>query len=148
MFLDQFRHRVDEKLRVALPARFRDRFRNGAVVTRGPDRCLWVFPQERWAQLASDFEANLNLASKDSRLALRFFFSGASDDLPDQQGRIRLPEHLARYAGIEPKSEVVVAGLNSWLEIWSAERWEEQEALIEKDPEGLLERVSPSLGKA
>lgn len=146
MFLGQYRHRVDEKMRVALPARFRDYFRNGAVVTRGPDRCLWVFTQERWVQLSSDFEEDLKMASRDGRLASRFFFSSASDDLPDQQGRIRLPEHLARYAGIEPKSEVVVVGLNSRVEIWSAERWEEQEVLMEQDPEGLIERIS-SLGK-
>ncbi|MBC7240876.1 MAG: division/cell wall cluster transcriptional repressor MraZ [Anaerolineae bacterium] len=146
MFLGQYRHRVDEKMRVALPARFREEFRNGAVVTRGPDRCLWVFTQEKWAQLAANFEEDVKMSTKDGRLASRFFFSSASDDLPDQQGRIRLPDHLSQYAGIEPKSEVVVVGLNSRVEIWSAQRWEEQEALMEQDPEGLIERIS-SLGR-
>lgn len=146
MFFGQHRHRVDDKLRVTLPHRFRPELDEKVVLTRGPEHCIWVFPWNAWVKL-SDELASYPWSQKDSRLASRLMFSNAFDTEPDGQGRVRVPEPLAQYAGLEPRSEVVVVGMRSWLEIWPAERWEEHEAMLEEQAEEITERLH-NLGQA
>jgi len=140
MFLGQYGHTLDDKGRITLPARFRQLLERGVVITRGPDRCLLVFTCDKWEQIADKLDGSLSLAGKDSRLFTRLMFSSAIDDVPDKQGRVRIPDYLLRFAGIE--SEVVIVGMNSRLEIWSRERWVAQDAYLEDYPEEITEHIA------
>lgn len=142
MFLGQFEHSLDEKNRLTLPARLRSDLEGGMVITRGIDPCLLVFTLDKWKELAAKID-ELPLTQKNSRLFSRLMFSKAVNVVPDRQGRIRIPDYLLAYAGIN--SDVVIVGLNSKIEIWSKERWAEQEAYVEKDIERVAELFA-SLG--
>lgn len=138
MFLGQYEHSLDDKGRVTLPARFRAALERGVVVTRGLDGCLWVFTLEKWDEVAAKIDS-LPWTQRGGRNFVRLMFSGAVDASPDKQGRIRIPDYLLKYAGIS--SEVVILGLNSKMEIWAGDRWTEQQATVEEDPEGLAEQL-------
>jgi len=120
MFLGEFSHTIDDKGRLTLPAKFRVDFANGIVVTRGIDRCLFAFPQAQWHTLAGQV-SELPLTEPQAREIRRLLFSGASDDTLDKQGRVLIPQYLREYANLN--GEVVVAGLNTHVEIWNPEDW-------------------------
>jgi MraZ protein len=122
MFLGEYEHNMDDKGRLAVPARFREALGDGIVVTRGFERCLMGFPRARWDQLAQQVSA-LSLGQGDARNLRRLLFSGAADVQLDRQGRILIPQNLREYAGLS--DQVIVAGLNTHFEIWSADRWGE-----------------------
>ena len=122
MFLGEFSHTIDDKGRLTLPSKFRALLAGGLVVTRGIDKCLFVFPLNEWQNLAHKV-SNLPLADPQAREFRRLLFSGASDDVPDKQGRVLIPQYLREYAGLD--GEVVVAGLNTHVEIWSPAAWTE-----------------------
>jgi MraZ protein len=121
MFLGTHAPKLDDKGRVILPARFRDELHNGLVLTRGQERCIYVFTN-------TDFEAHLErlreapLTSKAGRDFLRLFLSGASSEIPDKQNRVTIPQALRDYAGLE--KELTVIGAGNRAEIWSASAWE------------------------
>ncbi len=119
-FIGEFAHAVDAKGRLAIPVKFRARFREGAVVTRWLERSLAVFPAARFVELQQKVQA-LPVSDRDARGFGRFLMSGAHEDEPDGQGRVGLPEHLRAYAGIG--NEAVVVGANDHLEIWAPKRW-------------------------
>jgi MraZ protein len=122
MFLGEYEHNMDDKGRLAVPARFREALGDGLIVTRGFERCLMGFPRERWEQLSQQVSA-LSLGQGDARNLRRLLFSGAADVQLDRQGRILIPQNLREYAGLN--DQVIVAGLNTHFEIWSADRWGE-----------------------
>jgi MraZ protein len=122
MFLGEYEHNMDDKGRLAVPARFREALGDGIVVTRGFERCLMGFPRARWDQLAQQVSA-LSLGQGDARNLRRLLFSGAADVQLDRQGRILIPQNLREFAGLS--DQVIVAGLNTHFEIWSADRWGE-----------------------
>jgi MraZ protein len=122
MFLGEYEHNMDDKGRLAVPARFREALGDGIVVTRGFERCLMGFPRARWDKLAEQVSA-LSLGQGDARNLRRLLFSGAADVQLDRQGRILIPQNLREYAGLS--DQVIVAGLNTHFEIWSADRWGE-----------------------
>jgi MraZ protein len=122
MFLGEYEHNLDDKGRLAVPARFREELGDGVVITRGFDRCLMGFPRAKWEQLAQQVSA-LSLGQGDARNLRRLLFSGAADAQLDRQGRILIPQNLREYAGLD--EEVIVAGLNTHFEIWSGARWHE-----------------------
>ena len=140
MFLGQYEHTLDDKGRVTLPARFRHAMERGVVITRGAERCLWVFLADKWEEIAARLDEPGPLAGRDARQFNRLIFSGATDDIPDKQGRVRIPDHLLRFAGIT--SAVVIVGVNSRLEIWSQERWAEQQADLDEHSEEIAERYA------
>jgi MraZ protein len=122
MFLGEYEHNIDDKGRLAIPARFREELGEGLIITRGFDRCLMGFPRAMWDQLAQQVSA-LSLGQGDARNLRRLLFSGAADVQLDRQGRVLIPQNLREYAGItEP---VIVAGLNTHFEIWSRDSWRE-----------------------
>ncbi len=121
-FIGEFAHAVDDKGRLAIPAKFRPRLKEGVVVTRWLERSLAVFPAGRFAELQQRV-AQLPVSSGNARQFTRFLMSGAHDDEPDGQGRIALPQHLREYAGIA--NEAIVVGANDHLEIWSPKSWRE-----------------------
>ena len=140
MFLGEYKHTVDSKGRLFIPARFRTRENQRFFVTRGLDTCLFVFPEEEWEIQQSRIK-DLDMMKKDARAFNRFFFAGAAETLCDKQGRINLPQNLISYAGLE--KEVVIIGVSSRFEIWSVEKWrkyeEESGGRYEEIAEGLVE---------
>ena len=138
MFLGRFLHTVDSKGRVTIPAKFRPNLAGGVVVTRGIDRCLYIYPQAEWDRLAERVR-ELPLTKKDARSFVRFLFSEASDCVPDRQGRILIPGYLREYANLD--SEIVIAGLDNRLEMWSSSAWHDDNSDLEKDAQTLAEKL-------
>jgi len=138
MFLGEYQHSIDEKGRVILPARFRDQLGSTFIVTRGLDGCLFVYPREEWLKLSSEVQ-NLPLAKKDARAFSRLLFSGAAEGECDKQGRVSIPNVLREYAGIQ--KDVVIIGVSTRIEIWSAESWAE----INDDAAGRFEELAEKL---
>lgn len=122
MLLGTHTPKLDEKGRIILPARFRDELQGGLVITRGQENCLFVFSSAEFAAV-HDKIRQAPLTSIDARNYLRVFLSGASDELPDKQGRVTVPVALREYAGLE--KDLVVIGVGSRAEIWNAKAWAE-----------------------
>ena len=120
MFTGEFRHSIDGKGRLAVPARFRAELATGAHVSRWIDSCLAIFPNEAWERLA-DRVSELRYADAGARAFSRFVFSGAFDVELDGQGRVVLPAGLREFAGL--KSEAVVVGARDHIELWEPGRW-------------------------
>ena len=122
MFLGEYTHNLDDKARLTIPAKFREQLAAGLVVTRNPvDRCLLVMPQAEWVTVAAKVSA-LPLADPRSALLRRAIFSAAEDLVPDKQGRILISQRLRDYAQIE--SEIVVAGVDRFIELWHPTTWD------------------------
>jgi MraZ protein len=130
VFLGTHTPRLDEKGRVILPAKFRDELQGGLVITRGQDRCLYVFPKAGFDQLTSDFRGTA-FGDAGKRTYARMLFSGASDEVPDKQGRVTLPPMLREYANLG--RDCVVIGAMDRVEIWDAQAWNDFSARHEDE---------------
>ena len=115
MFIGEYAHTIDQKGRVALPSKMRRELGSGAVVTRGIDSCLWVFPKNEWQALALKL-SSLPLSDANSRAFSRLMLAGAMEVEFDSQGRALIPGYLREYATLN--KNVIIAGLYSRLEIW------------------------------
>lgn len=122
MFMGEFQHNFDTKGRIIVPAKFRNDLGDRFIVTRGLDKCLFVYPMDEWVILEGKLK-KLPLTKKDARAFTRFFFSGAVECEVDKQGRINIPQSLRTYAGLD--KECVVIGVSNRIEIWSRESWED-----------------------
>jgi MraZ protein len=140
MLLGEHEHAIDEKGRLTLPARFREAFSDGIVITRGMDGCLYAYTREEWRKLVGSQLSTLNLLSPDGRRMQRFFFAGAAETELDRQGRVTIPPALARHAKL--KREAVVAGVNDHLEIWDRAAWQAHLKEIEGSAEDVAERLA------
>jgi MraZ protein len=140
MFLGEFRHTIDQKGRLAIPAKFRAGLSGGAIITRGIDKCLFVFAQKDWEVLAQKL-INLPLSQSDSRAFVRLMLSGASDVEFDNQGRILIPESLRLYAKLSKKA--VITGLYNRIEIWDQDEW----IKYKTKTEGASEEIAEKLGQ-
>ena len=138
MFIGEFHHTLDDKGRLAIPVKFRAELAQGAVVTRGLDRSLFLYPKSAWDTLAAKIAA-LPLGQADTRAFARLMLAGAMDAELDKQGRLVLPEYLRKYA--ELKKTVVLAGLYNRLEIWDSAKWEEYKSATEQDAGEIAERL-------
>ena len=123
MFLGEFQHSLDAKGRIILPSRFRAQLESGLFITRGLDGCLWVMPPEEWNRLSQRL-SQTSIADPRARNFARFVFSGASEDRPDKQGRISVPEPLRVHAELELERDATVMGANTRIEIWNTQKWE------------------------
>ncbi len=121
MFLGTFTPKLDEKGRLILPAKFRDELAEGLVITRGQERCLYVFSEQEFAEMHERIR-QAPIASKQGRDYLRVFLSGAHDETPDKQGRVTVPAALRHYAGLD--RDLAVIGAGSRAEIWDATAWQ------------------------
>ncbi|MDQ3694168.1 MAG: division/cell wall cluster transcriptional repressor MraZ [Chloroflexota bacterium] len=139
MFLGRYTHALDAKGRLAIPARFREAVAEGLVLTRGIDRCLSLYPLAAWRPLAEKVSA-LPITDPDARNFRRMVFAEAADLALDAQGRILIPPELRRYAGLE--RETLVVGVDTAIEIWSPERWQAVEALMETDGAAIAQRLA------
>ena len=120
MFLGSHTPRLDDKGRLILPAKFRDRLASGLVVTRGQERSLYVFPMDEFVRVA-DTMRSAPVTDKNVRDYLRVFLSGASDEIPDKQGRVTIPANLREYAGLTRECTVIGAGTR--VEVWDTTAW-------------------------
>lgn len=143
MFIGEYRHSIDEKGRLAIPTKYRDRLIGGAVVTRGLDRCLFVYPRQAWEELAGRIAA-LPLSKANTRSFARFLLAGAMDVELDRQGRIVLPEYLRSFAGVQ--KSVVVAGLYNRMEVWDEEQWNRYRGNAEQGSTEVSEALASELG--
>ncbi len=138
MFLGEYNHTVDEKARIAIPAKFRKSLAKGAVVTRGLDNCLYLYPMSEWKILAEKI-SKLPMSQANSRAFSRLMLAGAMDVELDAQGRVVLPEYLRTYAGIAKKA--VIAGLYNRFEIWDEEKWNVYKSNTEKGGNDIAEKL-------
>jgi MraZ protein len=139
VFLGRNSHNLDEKGRLALPARYREDLRDGVVITRGFEDCLLVYPMAAWAPLAERV-SSLSIGDPDVRLLRRMLFANATDLMLDRQGRILVPAELRAHAGLE--REAVVVGMHSFIEIWSPSGWAAQDELVERDGASIAEKLA------
>jgi MraZ protein len=121
VFVGEYQHSVDDKGRLVVPAKFRDRLADGLVVTKGQERCLYVFPLDRWEQEVSKI-GRLPRTDRRARNYARSFFGGASDQTLDKQGRLQVPPALRTYAGLD--RDVLIMGVADRIEIWDTAAWE------------------------
>lgn len=120
MFLGEYQHSVDAKGRVVLPSRFRDDLVAGCVVTKGQERCLYVFPVDRWETEVNQVNQLPRTNARNRQYARSFFASAIQQEL-DKQGRVQIPANLRDYAGIT--KDVAVLGVSDRVEIWDAAEW-------------------------
>src|SRR3989344_640156 len=138
MFIGEYKHIIDSKKRLAIPIKFRKELGGKAVLTRGLDGCLFIFPQKEWEQLAEKL-GRLPFGQQDSRGFVRLLLAGASEVEFDQLGRILVPDFLRDYAAL--KKEVVIAGLFNKLEGWDETRWSSYKANLEKNSDRIAEKL-------
>jgi len=138
MFLGEFYHTIDNKGRVSIPAKFRQLLLEGAVVTRGLDRCLFVYSRTEWGKLAEKISA-LPISQSNSRAFARLMLGGAMDVEIDKLGRVIIPEYLRQYADV--KRDVVLVGLFNRIEIWDKEEWSRYRKSTESQSGDIAEKL-------
>ena len=138
MLIGEFIHNVDKKKRVAIPAKFRRELGKKAVVTRGFDNCLVVYPMREW-EIVAEKLSSLPMGQADNRNFARLFLAGASEVSLDSLGRILIPDYLKKFAGL--KDKVVITGVHKKLEIWDEKSWERYKNKIEKQTDILAEKL-------
>ena len=139
MLLGEHKHSLDTKGRIAIPAKFRKDIKGGAIITKGIDKCLFVFDMKEWNKFIEKM-VSISIAKSNSRAFARLMLAGATDVKLDSQGRVLIPDYLREYAGL--KEKVVVAGLYSRIEIWDVERWDKYKKETENASEEIAEHLS------
>lgn len=139
MLIGEYKHTIDEKKRLAIPAKLRKELGRGAVLTRGLDNCLALYPLKEWEKLAEKLN-KLPTGQIEARGLARVILSGAVAVEFDSLGRILVADYLKQYAGIA--KNVVIAGVFNYLEIWDEARWEEYKAKTEKEVGDMATKLS------
>jgi len=139
MFIGEYQHSLDNKNRVIMPARFREKLGDSFVMTKGLDNCLFIYTLEEWNRVEEKLKS-LPLTNKDGRAFVRFFFAGASEGETDKQGRTLIPSTLKEYAKIE--KDVVIIGVSTRIEIWSVEEWNRFNSDAEMSIDEIAEKMS------
>lgn len=139
MFIGEFQHSIDTKGRVAIPAKFRRKISGGAIITRGLDKCLFIFNKKDWEALAEKL-IKLPLSQANSRAFVRLMLSGASDVKLDSQGRILVPDYLRDYAGLKKSAKVI--GVYNRMELWDEKSWQQYKTTTEGSSEEIAEKMA------
>jgi transcriptional regulator MraZ len=142
VFLGTHGLRLDEKGRLFLPAKYREELAGGLVITKGQERCLYVFPVAEFGRITDELRT-APVTAKKVRDYSRVFFASASDEIPDKQGRITIPPGLREYATLA--RDCVVIGANTRLEIWDSQAWESYLAEQEDAFSDASEEVLPGV---
>jgi len=142
MFYGEFEHSLDRKGRLIIPSKFREALKEAfcekLYITRGLDKCLFVFTDEEWKTQESKFKS-MPFTKSEYRKFNRIFFSGAQESVPDKQGRILLPVFLKEFAAI--KRDVMLIGVSNRIEIWSKDLWKEYYAGSKESFEQIAENL-------
>ena len=139
MFMGEYSHTIDTKGRLIIPSRFREELGETFVVTKGLDGCLFVFSDEEWKAFEIKLKS-LPLTNKNARQFARFFVAGATSCELDKQGRILLPATLREFAGLE--KDVVLTGMLNRIEIWSKDKWNENNSLDDVAMDEIAEQMT------
>jgi MraZ protein len=140
MLLGTHEHTIDDKSRLTLPARFRQEFEGGVVLTRGMESCLLAYPKQAWGHAFGGRLDELDPLRGEARRLQRYFFANMVEDELDKQGRIGIPAVLKDYAKLD--RDVVVAGVNDHLEIWDRAAWRRELAEVEGSAGDVAERLA------
>lgn len=138
MLIGEYHYNLDPKGRLMIPAKFRNRFGLEAIVTRGLENCLFIFPKDEWERVV-DKILRLPLSQANSRAFARLMLAGAYESQLDNQGRILIPESLRKYAFLEKK--VVIVGLYSRVEVWDEKKWSEYTKQSEEQAQEIAEKL-------
>jgi MraZ protein len=136
VFLGEFQYKIDAKWRLAIPARFRPQIEGGAALSRGVEKCLYVYQLDAWEQKGSELAAS-NPNPKIRRMLMHRFFSTSDACELDAQGRIIIPAKFRQYAGLN--GEAVVVGVHDHFEIWSPTEWERYNEEMEQEDLSILQ---------
>ncbi|PIR73742.1 MAG: cell division/cell wall cluster transcriptional repressor MraZ [Candidatus Moranbacteria bacterium CG10_big_fil_rev_8_21_14_0_10_35_21] len=140
MFIGEYSHSIDPKKRLALPMKFRSELKNRVVITRGLDKCLFIYPMKIWEELAGKL-GTLPVGEASTRSFIRLMLAGAIDADMDKQGRILIPDFLKSYAGLS--RNIVIAGVYNRLEVWDEKKW----TVYKKNAEKNTDEIAEQLGK-
>jgi len=139
MFIGEYSHNLDSKGRLAMPAKFRKRLKEGIIITRGLDHCLFVYPLGEWQTIAEKL-ASLPLSQKKSRAFARLMLAGAWDAGLDGQGRVIIPDYLRQYASLSKST--IIAGLYNRLEVWDQSVWQKYKQETESESDNIAESMA------
>jgi MraZ protein len=142
MFIGEYRHTFDAKNRISLPSKFRDGLGTSVIVTRGLDKCLFIYPKQAWKKEAEKL-AKYSTGSSAGRGLSRLMLAGASEADIDSAGRILVPDYLKSFATLKIKT--VVAGVNERVELWDEKAWESYTKNIEKNADAFAESLGSAL---
>lgn len=140
MLIGEYTHTIDDKNRVSLPAKFRSLMGKKIVVTPGLDQCLFAFTTEEWKRISTKLSENASMLSADMRSFTRYMFGGAVEAEVDSIGRILIPDFLKDRANLKTKASIV--GVQNRIEIWNDKQWGEYKRQVEKQADGLAEKLS------
>ncbi|MDP3795235.1 MAG: division/cell wall cluster transcriptional repressor MraZ [bacterium] len=138
MLIGQYQHALDEKKRLAIPSKLRLEVGHKVVVTRGLDKCLFIYPMPIWERIAEKL-GELPVGKSETRQFLRVLLSGATEVELDSLGRILIPEFLKTYAGLE--KEAVIVGVYNRLEVWDEREWADYRVEAEKNQDAIAEKL-------
>ena len=138
MFIGEYSHSIDPKKRLAVPSKFRFELKNKVVITRGLDKCLFVYPLKVWSEIAGKL-GTLPVGESSTRSFIRLMLAGAADVEIDAQGRILVPDYLKKYAGLN--RNVVITGVYNRLEIWDEKQWNIYKSKVEKNTDEIAEQL-------
>lgn len=142
MFYGEFEHTLDTKGRLIIPSKFREALKEHYIerffITRGLDKCLFMFAEDEWKLQEQKFKA-MSFTKSEFRRFNRLYFSGAVDLVPDKQGRVLIPSYLKTYAVI--KRDVYIIGVSNRIEIWSRENWKEYYSISKDSFEEVAEKL-------
>jgi MraZ protein len=138
MFIGEYNHNLDDKGRVAIPAKFRAILKKGVVATKGLDNCLFLYSKEQFEKIAQKFSA-LPISQAKARAFSRHILAGAMELEFDNQGRVTLPEYLRKFSNV--KKSVIIAGLYNHLEIWDEADWNKYKSEAEKNSNAIAEEL-------
>jgi MraZ protein len=138
VFMGEYEHALDSKGRLFIPAKLREDLGERFIITRGLDRCLFVYPLSEWSNLEQKLK-DLPLSKSDARAFVRFFFSGATECELDKQGRVLVPSYLRTYAGVE--RETAILGVSNRVEIWNLTTWQEYSGQVRDNFNELAEKM-------
>lgn len=138
MLIGEYKHTIDDKKRISLPSKFRKQVGKKVIVTRGLDKCLFLYPINEWKEISKKF-GDLGLGQADRRGLNRFMLAGATEVSVDSVGRILIPEYLKKFANI--KSKVVFAGVYNRIEIWDETSWNRYTNKVMKEADDIAEKL-------
>ena len=139
MFIGEYRHTLDNKNRLIMPAKFRDELGSNFVITKGLDNCLFIYSGDEWKNIENKLKS-LPMTNKDARAFVRFFFAGATECEIDKQGRALIPANLKEFAKID--KDAVIIGVSTRLELWSLEEWNKFNSDANISYEDVAEKMS------
>ena len=138
MFIGEYSYTIDQKKRLAVPAKFRKDLGKKAIITRGIDNCLVIYTAKEWEKVVERLE-NLPTSQVDARSFVRIMLSGAVEAELDKLGRVLIPDYLKEYAGL--KKEIAILGISNKIEVWDSAKWQAYKQKTESEVGDMAERL-------